>query len=238
MLHLLEGIPKTMRSKVIFLLWRVWHRRNNVVHGDGKASISASVPYLVSYHLSFSKTVKNPSAPNITAGSPGATLWTAPPEGSLKANVDAGWDSTSKNAGLGIIVRDHLGRTFLTEWKYISTCASAEESEMLALLAGLKHLIDLGCGPATIESDCLRAVQTVTGNTDDRSGGWALFAEARDLLRIYQDISVRKVDRVSNGVAHVLAQLGKSGFSGLLRDAAPPCVLELITHDCNLTLSS
>jgi hypothetical protein len=40
------------------------------------------------------------------------------------------------------------------------------------------------------------------------------------------------VDRLSNGVAHVLVQFGKSGFSGILRDAPPACVLDLIANDC------
>jgi hypothetical protein len=44
---LLDNATKDQRSKIIFLLWRVWHHRNNIVHGDGKASVSASVPYLV-----------------------------------------------------------------------------------------------------------------------------------------------------------------------------------------------
>ena len=154
-------------------------------------------------------------------------------EGQLKANMDAGWDELSKNAGLGIIVRDHLGRQVIAEWKFVPLCASAEEAEMLACLEGLKHLIGLQCWPATLESDCLRVVQTLATQEQDQSGSWALYHEARELLKIYQDIDVRKVERVSNGVAHVLAQLGKTGFNGFSRDAAPACVRDLITLDCN-----
>jgi hypothetical protein len=100
-----------------------------------------------------------------------------------------------------------------------------------SLLSGIKHLIALGSGPAIVESDFLRDVQTISGTGREFSGGWALYQEARDLLCVFGNISVSKVDRVCNGVAHVLAQLGKSGFNGLLRDASPPCVEELITLD-------
>jgi hypothetical protein len=65
------------------------------------------------------------------------------------------------------------------------------------------------------------------------SCSWALIQEARDLLELYRDIDIRKMDRVNNGVAHVLAQVGKSGFSGFLRDAVLACVQDLITIDCN-----
>jgi ribonuclease HI len=143
-------------------------------------------------------------------------------EGTLKTNVDAGWDDFSKTVGLGIIIRDHGGQVILTEWKHVHPCASAEEAELQACIAGIKHILSIGCGQAIVESDCLRAVQAISSSEQELSSGLVLYYEARDLLRVFGNISVCKVDRVSNGAAHVLAQLGKSGFDGLLRGAAPP----------------
>jgi hypothetical protein len=54
LLHLLSNVSSKMRAKVIFLLWRAWHHRNNIVHGDRKASVSASVSFLSNYLTSFS----------------------------------------------------------------------------------------------------------------------------------------------------------------------------------------
>jgi hypothetical protein len=139
--------------------------------------------------------------------------WTAPAIGAVKANVDAGWDSTTKCAGIGIIIRDHLGSPLLAEWRFIPSCASAEEAEILACLEGLRQLTLLQRWTAFLESDCLRPVHAISSNSEEQSASWALILEARELSKIYQDISVLKVDRVNNGVAHVLAQLGKSGLS-------------------------
>jgi hypothetical protein len=36
---LLGNAPKDQHPKINFLLWRVWHHRNTMVHGDGKALI-------------------------------------------------------------------------------------------------------------------------------------------------------------------------------------------------------
>jgi ribonuclease HI len=228
--HLLHNASRDTRPKIIFLLWRVWHHRNNVVHGDGKASISAPVPYLVSYHDSFTMIR--------SGGSDKAhfTSWVAPMLGSVKANVDAGWDSTTKNAGVGIIIRDHLGHTLLAEWKFLPFCGSAEEAEVIACLEGLRHLILLRRWPATLESDCLRVVHAITSDKEEQSASWAAILEAREMLKIYHDITVAKVDRVNNGVAHVLAQLGKSGLSDISRDSAPDCVRDLIAVDCMNTM--
>jgi hypothetical protein len=100
---LLGNAPKDQRPMIIFLLWRAWHHRNNIVHGDGKASVSASVPYLINYHRSF--TCEEPKIGIVPT-------WRAPAIGAVKAYVDAGWDSTTKCAGIGIIIRDHLGSPF------------------------------------------------------------------------------------------------------------------------------
>jgi hypothetical protein len=48
-LQLLSTLTEELRVKVLFMFWRAWHHRNNIVHGDGKASVSASVPYLQNY---------------------------------------------------------------------------------------------------------------------------------------------------------------------------------------------
>jgi hypothetical protein len=60
---------------------------------------------------------------------------------------------------------------------------------------------------------------------------WALILEGRELLRIYRDLQVAKVDRANNSVAHVLAQFSKAGFSGYLSFDAPDCVRELVSSE-------
>jgi ribonuclease HI len=152
-------------------------------------------------------------------------------EGNLKANVDAGWDQASKHAGIGIIIRNHHGEPILTEWRFVPVCASAEEAEVQACLMGMKHLIDLQCWAAILESDCLRAIQAINADGHEMLANWALLYEACELLRVYQHIEVKKVDRLSNGVAHVLSQLGKAGFSSVLHDSTPECVQDLIIND-------
>jgi hypothetical protein len=72
-----------VQTKVIYLLWRVWHHRNNVTHGDGKASISVSTQLFVNYHTSF-------AAVSLGGKDSGhISSWSAPSEGTIKANVDA-----------------------------------------------------------------------------------------------------------------------------------------------------
>jgi hypothetical protein len=108
----------------------------------------ASIPYLRNYldnFISASGTVSDPKGKMLvsnasTDSSEGLSVvnrWTAPAIGSLKANVDAGWDAVSCRAGIGIVIRDHSGHMVLSEWKHLPWCPSSEEAEVLACIAGL-----------------------------------------------------------------------------------------------------
>jgi hypothetical protein len=55
--------------------------------------------------------------------------------------------------------------------------------------------------------------------------------EGRELLRVYSEVGVSKVECDYNSVAHVLAQLGKAGFSGSLSLDAPVYVKELVSSE-------
>jgi hypothetical protein len=54
-----------------------------------------------------------------------------------------------------------------------------------------------------------------------------------ELLNLYQFISICKVDRASNGLAHGLALLGKKGDSGSMHGSVPPSLAGLADNDCN-----
>jgi hypothetical protein len=109
LLHLLSNTSSKMRAKVIFVLWRAWHHRNNIVHGDGKASISASVSFLSNHPSLFSATQL--STPSSTCDN--GVSWAAPEVGSLKANVDAGVGCTlqrcwAQNHCAGLARQSHV----------------------------------------------------------------------------------------------------------------------------------
>jgi hypothetical protein len=93
---LLNNAPKDQRSRIIFLLWRSWHHRNNIVHGDGKASVSASVPYLVNYHNSVAREGDDDGS--------GTTSWIFPVADAVKANVDIGWTPRRRWQGLASLL--------------------------------------------------------------------------------------------------------------------------------------
>jgi hypothetical protein len=98
----------------------------------------------------------------------------------------------------------------------------------------MKHLSNIPCDKGIVESDYLRVVHVLNEGGHDKSPCWCLYKEGYDLLQIFRRISVSKVDRASNKVAHGLAQLGKEGEVSLLHGSIPASLEDLVVDDCNL----
>jgi hypothetical protein len=60
-----------------------------------------------------------------------------------------------------------------------------------------------------LEMDCQRVINVVMSPGLDRSPFWSTYLEIKDLLRLYPDLELRKVDRLSNRMPHGLTQLEK-----------------------------
>jgi ribonuclease HI len=157
--------------------------------------------------------------------------WAAPDVGWVKVNIDAGWCAADATGGVGVVVRDEKGAVLFSEWKTIAGCSSAEEAEVLACLDGLRYLAAHPHQRGILETDCARVVAVLLSSDEDRSAHWCLFQEARALLNMLLEVKVCEVSRVSNRVAHELAQLGKSEC-GVLREAVSSCVLGVLMLDC------
>jgi hypothetical protein len=110
----------------LLLLWRAWHHRNNIMHGNGRVIVSESVEFLKSYVAVLEG---SPNSPNTEASGKGKEKvwegvdpnethnpseehrdchngWVPPKPGWVKANVDAGFCQNSELASIGVVVRD------------------------------------------------------------------------------------------------------------------------------------
>jgi hypothetical protein len=92
----------------------------------------------------------------------------SPADGNLKVNVHACWDVATKQAGLGIIARDHRGRVIiiLTEWKFLTGCCWGSRE-------GQKHAVNLQC--TEVDKRKKTMVGRVLHGADNRAGSNALY---------------------------------------------------------------
>jgi hypothetical protein len=84
--------------------------------------------------------------------------WELPPEGWAKLNMGTGFCDDTRNAGIGVAIRDHRGRVLLSAWSFISHCGSPEIAEAEACLQGIRLVAEWVRLLVQIESDYLALV--------------------------------------------------------------------------------
>ncbi|KAM0889911.1 hypothetical protein ACQ4PT_027403 [Festuca glaucescens] len=82
-LHLIDGKTEFDRAKILMLLWRIWHVRNEVVHHKAPPPVEASKCFLCSYLESIATIKYYPQADGIKGKEP-MIMW----ESQLKKKSD------------------------------------------------------------------------------------------------------------------------------------------------------
>ena len=80
--------------------------------------------------------------------------WQAPVSSWVKISMDGSFLEDSGEAGIGVVIQNHLGQVILSSWKYIDVAGSAEQVEALACREGLALAAEWVTLPAIVESDC------------------------------------------------------------------------------------
>ncbi|PRQ38383.1 putative ribonuclease H-like domain-containing protein [Rosa chinensis] len=112
--------------------------------------------------------------------------------------------------------------------------SSPLHAELLALKNGLELLQAMNITRATIESDCLVAVQAINSLTPDLSPLGALIVDVQELLAASLDIKLSHVPRQANTVAHRLASYSFECNVHLeWFSIAPEFILDALLYDFN-----
>ncbi|KAK1647134.1 hypothetical protein QYE76_064939 [Lolium multiflorum] len=191
---LLDPLDDITRARVLLVLWRAWHLRNDVIHHKGDATIASSVIFLQSY---LGETF-NPST--VIHDEKG---WT-------KLNIDGSFCASKETGGAGFVLRDSNGKVLVAACIQLHNCAEAEEVEATAVLLGLLQMENMQVANMIIESDCYVVVKALLSNDQDRSKWCAVLEEAKACTRSFAACRVLHVRREANSVADALARLART----------------------------
>jgi hypothetical protein len=111
----LNQVNYVTKTRILLILWRAWHLRNDGIHHNGKESVSKSVS-LLSYtscrHLATTASSNGKGKEPLyeTANTDRVVSATAPRPGWIKLNTDASFIVQDKPNAVGAIARDCKGK--------------------------------------------------------------------------------------------------------------------------------
>ncbi|KAI5005452.1 hypothetical protein ZWY2020_032695 [Hordeum vulgare] len=135
-----------------------------------------------------------------------------------------------------MILRDDKGVVIFASYRKLFHCNDALEAELQAMKEGLQLATTHSTLPVVVQSDCADALKMINGDTFDRSAYGLLVSEIKSFL-LDREVSLLKISREQNRVAHCLANFGRNGDStACWIGRPPPCITMLVAEDCNSIL--
>ena len=246
--HLLAETHESIRSRAIMVLWRVWHLRNELVHGKSIPPPEVSCSFLLSYYNTFSQISrgvdeiikgKSPVFTETFVEREGSINpmhrepWPPPEIGAVALSVDGSFNVTDGSAGSGMILRNASGDVIFAAYRKLFHCNDVFEAELHAILEGIKLTVEHSNSMIIIQSDCASALKAISDASMDRSALGHMIQEIKFLLsdRVFVPV---KISRYQNRVfADCLANFERCGDStAYWLGQAPPCASNLVAEDC------
>ncbi|KAI4982518.1 hypothetical protein ZWY2020_023010 [Hordeum vulgare] len=162
-----------------------------------------------------------------------ARPWPPPASNVVALSVDGSYNHVDGTAGSGMILRDDKGTVIFASCRKLFHCNDAIEAELQAMKEGLQLAITHSPFSVVLQSDRAVAIKMVTIDSFDRSAYGHLVLEIKSFL-LDRKVSLLKVSRKQNRVAHCLANFGRCGDStACWLGRPPPCITMLVAEDCN-----
>ncbi|KAL9457816.1 hypothetical protein AB3S75_006795 [Citrus x aurantiifolia] len=134
-------------------------------------------------------------------------IWTPPPEGKYKVNVDAAIQMAGLKAGLGAVVRNSNGRIIAAAVKKVCFQGTVAGMEAEAVLFGIQVAQQVEYLPMIIESDSTEVVELVWSRKSSLTEVSWTVEEIKQQLQIANASSLQYVPRKCNAIAHAIAKV-------------------------------
>ena len=161
-----------------------------------------------------------------------ATTWSPTPRSLFKINVDGAIATATKKAGVGVIVRDELGRVEAAMCRNLNATLGAIKTESKAIEAGLLFTQDIGIRDIVVESDSLIMVQALNGTSTPPFVVSAVVQGIRDLNKSFCRVEFSHIKRQGNRPTYILTEHALGIVDFIARIEETPYFLEqALIHD-------
>ena len=110
--------------------------------------------------------------------------------------------------GLGMVVRNHLGRVMASRAQHVVGIFSPHVVKAMGILRGIRFAMDSGLVPLVMESDALNVVSMINDSSPISSDVCIIILDIKDCIDCLLNVNVSYVPRVANVVAHKLSKIG------------------------------
>jgi hypothetical protein len=223
---------KDMCVAVFVLIWKWWSVRNKVNKGElmpSAQTTTSAIQDMVQNILKEGCKMNHNQALQVQQS------WMPPTEGKLKINIDGSFMSGTSKGAWGFVILSHDGAIVIAGAGSLGPVHDALMAETMACKYAVEAAVQLGIAHVVIETDSSQLRDGLISSELDLSVAGGLFQEIR--TSAYEDflsLSVTKIHRSCNSLAHELADMGQSCDLGQYHhwiDPLPDFVIRLNTRD-------
>nr|XP_025886114.1 uncharacterized protein LOC112941177 [Solanum lycopersicum] len=127
---------KMKMEEAVMILWSLWEARNNLCWNN-KQSAPAATLYSAKKELKEWRSANSGAEMTVVAATKMVAKWEQPLLNTIKCNIDASYEINTGLAGIGMVLRDHLGQ-FIAR-KFLILCRVA--SPLLAEIIGVHEAL-------------------------------------------------------------------------------------------------
>ena len=213
---------------LVMTAWGIWTNWNEVNHGKSckLASVLArrTKELLENYVMANHST--RPYKESVEA------TWQPPEPPWYKANMDGAVFSQQKEAGIGVVIRDHHGAVVAALSKKLKAPLGAIEVEEKAMEEAVSFAWEMGIQDCLFESDSLTVVNSMLRLTEPPSSIANIITGSLSQLYKFRDVNFSHVVRSGNKTAHTLAQfaIGVSDQNAWVEEILG-CIESLVSQD-------
>jgi ribonuclease HI len=216
----------------VVLARRIWLRRNALIHEGVFSHPSALSVTAAEFLEAFQKAQEEQKTPRVETGPYAPGQWKPPPVGWHKINWDAALGQHRDGLGLGIVVRDHMGKFVAARSRSRPGGVAPVAAEAMAALLAIRTAGELGLRQVCLEGDAKTIVDAVNSNEEDWSNIGHLVDDIRSEVRNLPQWTMNHVCRESNQAAHVMAKVAQTAsMDGLWLLNTPDCILEILVSE-------
>jgi ribonuclease HI len=158
--------------------------------------------------------------------------WQSPPEGIVKVNVDAAFNSDSQLGATGVVIRGDRDQFIAASCKWITDIPDVLTAEAYACREGAALVRRLKIPKAIIETDSQELVSLWKTRTNNRSRILPVLNQIQELSRNCTFFDVCHVRREANLAAHLTAKYASPSNSDFVwLDQVPEHLSACIQHD-------